>query len=321
MQTLLDRRHAQRKFTPSALEYVANQFRPFTDCLEVFDWYREPDFKDNHKELWELCQRLSDIKTPHFELISVWRIVRDKEYILWLSSLGVKAAQLTLFGVEETTDYYTGRKGAFQDLLKAIEILIENKIAPRIQTFINKDNIDELPYIENLIRELDLENRCKAFETEFSFFLHQGSCDGENEKLYNIRITPDDLSKIPQKLIQFTLKHFHAGTLEEVFGRTEQSLYEEFSLEDSTASYVSDSPVFYIDKDFNAYPNITTPAPHWCLGNLKTQGAEIVLAHYRENKSPAQHTRFTVPLSEMVKSQGDKESQKLFTRNDYITFL
>ena len=35
------------------LEWAAKQFRPFTDCLEIFDWYREPDFRKDYKELWE----------------------------------------------------------------------------------------------------------------------------------------------------------------------------------------------------------------------------------------------------------------------------
>lgn len=203
--------------TVDDLKYVAGEFRRFTDCLEVYDWYREPDFKDNYKELWNLCNELSDTKREHFELISFWRIVRDKEYVKWLSSVGVKVAQLTLFGGQEKTDYYIGRKNAYNEIMQAIEILLENRISPRIQVFINKDNIDELPFIEALVDHLDLENRCKAFGEKFSFFLHQGSCDGENEKLYNIRVTPEDLQKIPPALAEYTLKHFNKNRLEEVF--------------------------------------------------------------------------------------------------------
>ncbi len=191
------------------LKFLAEKFRPFTNCLTVYDWYREPDYKDNYKELWDLCNSLSDTHEKHFELISVWRIVRDKEYVKWLSSLGLNAAQLTLFGGQEKTDYYTGRENAYNEILEAIEILVENRISPRIQVFVNKDNIDELPFIENLIKSLDLENRCKSFGGEFSLFLHQGSCDGENEKLYAIRVTSDDLHKIPQTLAKYTLKHFY----------------------------------------------------------------------------------------------------------------
>lgn len=307
--------------TKNDLKFLAEKFRPFTNCLTVYDWYREPDFKDNYKELWDLCNNLSDTREKHFELISVWRIVRDQEYVKWLSSLGLKKAQLTLFGGQEKTDYYTGRKNSYNEILEAIEILLKNKISPRIQIFINKDNIDELPLIENLIKNLDLENRCKSFGGEFSLFLHQGSCDGENEKLYAIRVTPDDLPKIPQTLAEYTLKHFNKTSIEEVFGKTEQALYDELINDDSTASYVSQSPTFYIDKDFNVYPNVAPPEAAWFLGSLKTDGAEAVLENYTESRSTAQHTRLTVPLCDIIKSQGNCMSQRLFSKDDYIEYL
>lgn len=307
--------------TNDDLKFVAEKFRPFTNCLKVYDWYREPDYKDNYQELWELCHSLSDTYEKHFELISFWRIVRDKEYVKWLSSLGLEKAQLTLFGGEEKTDYYTGRKNAYNEIVEAIEILIENKISPRIQVFVNKDNIDELPFIEKLIQRLDLENRCKSFGGEFSLFLHQGSCDGENEKLYDIRVTPDDLNKIPQSLIEHTLRYFHKTSIEEVFGKTEQILYEQLIKNHSTASYVSPTPVFYVDREFHVYPNIAPPEPSWLLGNLKTDSMETILENYTESKSVAQHTRLTVPLCKIVESQGDCKSQRLFSEGDYVEYL
>ncbi|MDE7293933.1 MAG: radical SAM protein, partial [Oscillospiraceae bacterium] len=293
----------------------------FTDSLQVYDWYREPDYKDNYREMFELCNRLSDKPIKHFELVSFWRLVRDEGYVKWLSSLGVKTAQLTLFGDEEATDFYVGRKGAYREILRSVDILMENRITPRIQVFVNKNNIAGLSHIEELIKRLDLDNRCRKFGGEFSFFLHQGSCDGENEKLYSVRVTPDDMAKIPKLLEAYTLKHFGKESISEVFGQTEQSLYNELITDNSTADYVSDSPVFYIDKDFNVYPNVTAPAAHWCLGNLKKQGTENVLRNYLESKSPSQNTRLTVPICDIVKACGDKESLCLFGKGDYIIFL
>ncbi len=305
----------------SELEAVAERFRPFTDCLQVYDWYREPDYRDNYRELFALCNKLSDTPVQHYELASFWRLVRDREYAPWLSSLGLEQVQLTIFGDEKTTDFYIGRKGAYREILEAIEILIENRISPRIQTFVNKDNIHELEHTENLIRGLALEERCRFFGGRFSFFLHQGSCDGENEKLYDVRVTPEDLAKVPVLLEAYTLKHFGKHSLTEVFGNTEAALYEELAEDSSTASYVSDSPVFYVDKDFHVYPNISAPVSHWRLGNLKTDGAEAVLENYRGSKSAAQQIRLTVPLGQIVKAEGSRESRRLFSRGDYIEFL
>ena len=305
----------------SELELTAEQFRPFTSALQIYDWYREPDFKDNYRDLFSLCNRISDKPIEHFELASFWRIARDPSYVKWLSSLGLKRVQLTLFGTEDTTDFYIGRKGAYQEILKAIEILLNNQIAPRIQAFVNKRNLDELDHIERLIKDFDLINHCSSFGGEFSFFLHSGSCDGENEKWYDDWITPEDLKRIPPFLEMLTLRHFGKNNLLDVFGKPEQLLYEELLTDQSTSSYVNDSPVFYIDKDFYVYPNISTPASHWCLGNLKEHGAATILENYMNSNSIAQHTRLTVPLSEMVKSQGNKDSQRLFNKDDYIIFL
>ena len=314
------------KLNADDLRYVAAQFRPFTERLTVDSWYREPDYGDDYKALWALCEKLSDHyahleRYDHFELVSVWRLVRDENYAPWIASLGLKAAQLTLFGGRETTDFYTGRKHAYDELLRAIDILIENKISPRIQVFVNKQNIGELPLVEKLITDLDLENRCKAFGGKFAFFLHQGSCDGENAKLYPLRVTPDDLEKIPKKLEEYTLSHFGGSDISEVFGKTEKALCVKLISDDSTASYVSDEPVFLVDKDFNVYPNITCPGKAWLLGNLKTDGAKTVLENYIENKSAAQKIRATVPLSRLVRAHGDPESLRLFSEGDYIEYL
>ncbi len=304
------------------LIFAAESFRPFSDNLRVYDWYREPDYNDNYKKMRELCEKLSGGReNDHFELASFWRIVRDKDYAKWLYSIGLKKIQLTLFGGEETTDYYIGRKGAYKEILEAVDILIENRISPRIQAFVNKNNIDELPVIERLINEKDLEKRCEKFEGSFSFFVHQGSCEGENERLYNVRVTPEDLEKIPIKLAEYTLRHFGKKSISDVFGRTEQSLYNELTNDNSTESYVSDNPVFYIDKNFDVYPNISAPSGYWLLGNLKKDGAEIVAENYANSRSIAQSARLNVPIREMVKVCGNPESLRLFDKGDYIDFL
>jgi hypothetical protein len=125
---------------------------------------------------------------------------------------------------------------------------------------------------------LNLEKRCAEIGREFDFFLHQGSCDGENEQFYDVWITADDIDRIPHKLIDFTLKHFGKSHIRDVLGDTEQELYNQLILDDSTESIVTNKPVFFIDKDFNAYPNHTTPSPLWCLGNLKIQAASVCSA-------------------------------------------
>lgn len=312
---------ANGKMQKEDMTFAANAFRPYTEKLEIISWYREPDFRQDYKELWNLECQLSDEKTPHFELMSFWRMVRDENYAQWAHSLGVRKCQLTLFGSEKTTDYYIGRKGAYSEIIKSIDILFKHGIAPRIQVFINKENIDELAFIEELIQTLELERRCKEIGQDFQMFVHQGSCDGENEKLYDIRITEEDLYKIPVKLANFTLKHFEISTMQEILGKPERALIEELLEDKTTMSIISTSPVFYIDANFNVYPNASQPAAWWRLGNLKIDGAEQIVSNYMNNKSKAQCLINSVPIAEMISLCGNRDSKRLFDKDDYISYI
>lgn len=307
--------------TTDDLRFAAEQFRPFTDDFEIFDWYREPDYHDDYRERWALCAALSDHQTPHFELASFWRAVRDDTYLDWLKSLGVRVAQLTFFGGEALTDRYVGRKGAYQELVQTIGLLLDKEIAPRIQVFVNKETLPELPLVERMIEELRLPERCGAFGVPFSAFVHAGSCDGENEKRYDIRATPEDLEKIPPFLAQSTLRHFGEKTLLDVFGETERALCAQLGGDESTRSFVEDTPVFYVDRNLDVYPNITAPAPFWRLGNLKADGAGAVVRTYLDSASPAQRAALTVPAREFVRACGNPDSERLFGRGDYLEFL
>ncbi len=100
-----------------------------------------------------------------------WRLVRDGEYAKFLREVGVKVVQLTFFGGEETTDRYIGRKGAYSELLKATEILLQNGIAPRWQAFINAENKDEVAELPKLAEKLKLAERCRQIGQSFKFFL------------------------------------------------------------------------------------------------------------------------------------------------------
>ncbi|MDR2687974.1 MAG: radical SAM protein [Oscillospiraceae bacterium] len=293
------------------LRCAAEAFRPFAKQLEVFSWYREPDFPGNYRELWALEAALSDKKTPHFENMSVWRAARDPDYVPWLKRLGLKACQLTVFGGEALTDKYTGRKGAYRDILRGMELLQKNDIQPRIQAFVNQETIAEMHLVDELLR---------AHQIELAF-AHQGACSGANAALYDILPTPETLEHMPPLLTALSLKHWKAKSLQKIFGETEQALYQKLSRSGSTRSFVTDRPVLYIGRSWGVYPNVSAPAPHWRLGNLKRDGAEAIVACYLNENSPAQAARRNVPLGEMARACGDPAGQGLFCRGDYEEYI
>ena len=160
-------------------EMLVNSFRPHFEQIEYYSWLREPDFCGEYRARWERDKALSvNCEPQRFELASFWRLVRDGEYAKFLREVGVKVVQLTFFGGEETTDRYIGRKGAYSELLKATEILLQNGIAPRWQAFINAENKDEVAELPKLAEKLKLAERCRQIGQNFKFFVHAGSCDG-----------------------------------------------------------------------------------------------------------------------------------------------
>ena len=298
-------------FGEGDLRDAAAAFRPFAAEFEVFSHYREPDFADNYKELWELEIELSDKQTPHFELMSVWRAARDPHYVPWLAGLGLEQCQLTFFGGEALTDKYTGRRGAYRDLLRGIELLLENNIQPRIQAFVNQETIHEMPHIDELIQRYGIKYA----------FAHQGCCTGANAAQYDIWPTPAELEHMPPLLTVMSLKHWEAKSLEDIFGETERALYERLSDSNDTHSFVTDKPYFNIDYNWDVYPNNGGDFPQWRLGNLKRDGAAAIVERYLGETSPAQAARRNVPIGEMVRACGDPESERLFDQGDYEDYI
>lgn len=292
--------------------WLVNYFRPYFNNITYYSWLREPDYCNNYVQRWYRDNQLSvNILPERFELASFWRIARDPKYILFLKEVGVKKVQLTFFGMEEMTDKYTGRKGAFNELLKATEILIENQIAPRWQAFINEENKNDVIKLLDLIVTLKLEERCRSFNADFKFFVHSGSCDGENRKLYDIRI---EKNSIPKALIPYYMDY------EKVI--TEQECC--YLLMNDTSNVVyhnEDSIVLNISNTYDAYFNFTHMSEAWKIGNLKTDSPEEMIHKIVEEDTPALNLARKITVKELVAKYGNKLSQKAFFIEDYKAYL
>lgn len=196
------------KMSIDDLHLVYELFNPFTKKIGIYSWYREPDYLENYQELYEIENKLSDsCLFERYELASFYRIVRDPKYLLWLNQIGVKKVQLTFFGLEKSTDYFVGRIGAFKELIKATNLLIENNIIPRWQIFINKKNIDEMDKLVKLIQKEKFEEKVASIGGTFEYFSHPGSPMGENLKNIAFRLTDKDLTKIPEKLKEKSISY------------------------------------------------------------------------------------------------------------------
>ncbi len=293
-------------------QWIVDYFKPYFDTVEYYSWLREPDNLPDYEARWERDKAISvGVLPERFELASFLRLSHDPEYAKFLKRVGVECVQLTFFGLEETTDRYVGRKGAFGELLQATENLFANGIAPRYQAFINRENKDEVVKLLDLIRDLQLEERCKAIGKEFMFLVHEGSCSGENSKLYDIRISKNE---IPNELIPYY--HGYGNLL------TERECCER--LKDEAAAYVyhnEDRVVLHITSNYDVYYNFTHISPNWRIGNLKEEAAEVLVPRILDEDSFALRMARDVTLSELVERYGDFSSDKVFSLGDYKEYL
>lgn len=301
-----------RSMEPGADAWIVEQFKPWFPSIAFYSWLREPDFCPDYRVRWERDKALSVNAVPRrFELASFWRLARDPDYVRFLKELDVHCVQLTFFGLEETTDRYVGRTGAFRELLQATEILLANGISPRWQGFLNEENREELVSLLRLSEDLELRPRCEAFGGQFRFFVHAGSCDGENRKLYPIRIRKEH---IPQALIPCYWDYPEL--------RTEGELCRQYADDPSHVEHHNgEELVLNISNRYDVFFHFTHMRPEWRIGNLKTDPIEeLVRAAVRED-TPALRAAKAITLGELVRRYGDPESTRVFFPEDFRSWL
>ncbi len=318
-------RHDRNADTPvEEFIWLAEQFKsykkdgkPFFEELIFMTWYREPDYPDNYKELWELENQLSTGEVPRFELASIWRMVRDKDYTPWLKELGVDRVQVTLFGTEENTDYFRGRKGAYQEHLRAFDIMLENGIAPRVQIFPFSTTIDDINRLYQILLDIRLEERVNSLGKEFTCFINTTTPMGEGFNLEDIRLRRSDLWKLPGYFIEKTLKHYKRESMESLV-KTEAELLPELLKDDSPLNEESEILAFMVDPHFNVYPNFGELAEWWCLGNVKKNGIGTVIDNFISRNNPGMKMNYEIPVSYFAEKYGRADNERLWAKTDLV---
>lgn len=290
---------------------------PYFEKIIVNTWFREPDYLPNYQELYNLEKELGD-EVVRFELMSIWRIVRDEEYAKWAKSIGTDKCQITFFGLEDNTDYFTGRRGAFKDNLIATEKLIKGGIAPRWQLFLNEKNKHELNHFVKIIENLDLENKVKNIGKEFEIYVYIPAPDGEAFNLEDIRPKEDIFSLIPEYLKNKTLKYLKAKDLKEVLGYKEKELLPTLLNEDSCLNDYPPILSMMITSELDVYCNAGELKPWWCLGNLNNDSVETIIDNYLNNKPLGLKLMYEIPVSNLAKEFGDTNGEKIYAKEDLI---
>lgn len=317
-----------RRASEDTFRWVVKQFREwvrprqkqsFAKPFTAMSWYREPDYAPNYRELWELEKELSDNgAAKRFELLSIWRLARDEGYAQWARDIGTEVCQISFFGLEENTDYFTRRRGSFQDNLLATNRLLEVGIRPRWQLFLNKRLKPELEGFVAFIHKMQLDKRVEALGHEFEIFVQPIAPDGEAFNIENLRPTIDILSSIPSYLAEKTKIHHDASTLEECLGKAERDWIEELSKANEVFATYPATLAFMVTPELDVFSNIGEPMPWWNLGNLKVKGLDKIIKCFENDGVPGLRVNFHVPISQLSQMYAREGSQYIYTRDDLI---
>lgn len=286
---------------------IMDYFSPFFSKIAFYSWLREPDFCSNYRDRWFRDIAISkNAKPQRFELASFYRIVRDDQYIPFLKEVGVKKVQLTFFGLQETQDRYVGRKGAYEEVMQASKLLMQNGITPRWQCFINEENKEEIVKIYALAKQVRRE-----WCPELEFFAHEGSCDGENRKLYPIRIRK---RSIPEELIPVYFGYDNLLEERECIELLKDlNEHPEFSNKGDI--------VLNISNTFDVFFNITHMTAPWKIGNIIADKPQVLVDRVLYEDTPAHRRAKQVTWAELACRYGDTSSEKAFSLDDYKMFL
>lgn len=291
---------------------LVDYFRPYFENITFYSWVREPDYAPDYRARWERDKALSvGVGPQRFELASFHRLSRDRQYAKFLKSTGVETVQLTFFGMNSQTDYFVGREGAFDELMEATEALLEYGIVPRWQAFINEQNKEELVELLKFSKLMGLPERCRELGREFCFFVHEGSSDGENRKLYDIRIRKGN---IPEELRPYYMEYDSAFT--------EAQLCEKYQgSRDYFIPHNDGDITLNISSGLDVYFNFTHMTPEWRIGNVRTDSQEALMDGILNEKVPALETARRFTVGELAAAYGDSGSERVFRDEDFKMYL
>lgn len=307
-----------RKLPPELLRQAAEAFwgwtrpgedKPYFEQVDILPWYREPDYSDDYRELYDLSAELSRREPRRYELLSIWRLARDPDYATWANEHGPGICQISFFGMEKLTDYFHQRRGAFRDNITATQRLLEVGMIPRWQVFLTKPAMGDLDGLVRLVDEMQLRNRVAELGGQFDIFCHPPGPDGEAWNLEDIRVEQADLASIPKPLLDSTRKHFGQRRN----WQPESALVEQVIGGMDIPPYVPGESWFLVNADLDVFSNYFSEMDeYWRLGNFRTDTITEMMEKFEADSPPGLQAAFHASRRELADRFGRNESQKLY---------
>ena len=287
---------------------------PYFEQVDVSPWYREPDFSDDYRDLYDLSAELSRSKPRRYELLSIWRLARDAGYARWAGECGPRICQMSFFGMEKMTDHFHRRHGAFDDNLTATRRLLEVGMIPRWQIFLTKPSMGDLDGLVQLADRLQLRRRVADLGGQFDIFCHMPGPEGEGWNLEDIRIEPDDLARIPESLMESTRRHFEGKIDWEPESAITQKVLDGMDI----PLCVPAETWFFINADGDVFPNYGELDVYWRLGNFKTDTIGTMMERFETDIPPGLRAASHIARGDLARRFGRGDSQRLYAPGDLL---
>jgi sulfatase maturation enzyme AslB (radical SAM superfamily) len=308
---------SNRRLSESDVRWGVSRFRSFINTnnspvtgLSVSTWFREPDYSEDYRKLYELETELSDGKPFRYELLSTWRLARDKTYAEWARSIGPDTCQISLAGMEEVTDWFYRRKGAFKDAAAATDRLLDIGMKPRWQIFLTTKLLPDIEALMELAQKLHLRERVHDVGGEFQIFIHPPGPDHEGRKIEEFRPTASKLEDLPEELLKSSRKHLKR----DILWRTEEALIDEIISSTGSDEVMEPEMLwFFICGNWDVYSNAGTLEPWWRLGNMKKDRIESIFRRYETDDVPGLQVLFHKPAVELAQIFGNPAGQKIYS--------
>jgi len=286
--------------------------------LAVATWFREPDFSPDFRRLYDLEAELGDGKPNRFELLSIWRLARDRSYAAWAKTVGPDTCQISFAGMKQSTDWFYRRNGAFSDALTATERLLEAGIKPRWQLFLTTKLLPEVNDFLELIHMLRLVDRVKELGGDFQVFMNLPGPEHEGRKIEQFRPTADQAASIPESILKASRNHLNRETL----WQTEATLYDAIlSGSHPQQEVIPEVLWFFVCNNWDVFSNAGTLEPWWCLGNLKRDSVESMLRRFEEDDIPGLSIMLHTSTAELAEIYGNPEGQNVYSYAEDLTSL
>jgi MoaA/NifB/PqqE/SkfB family radical SAM enzyme len=316
-----------RKMSDDDLRWMADQFRDYIGhsgtlkSLEISSYFREPDFSNEYRHLHELARELSDEEPKRHELLSIWRLARDRDYAPWSKSVGPQTCQITIFGMETTTDWFYRRRGAFEDAIVATERLLEVGMKPRWQIFLTKKVIPELDELLRLIERLKLRKRVHELGSDFQLFIHTPGPLQEGRKIEYLRPTIEETDSIPQEILEASRRHLGRRTLWQTESNLYKSIIETERIPSADESLLDELQQFwfFVTDNWDVFSNAGTLEPWWKLGNMKEDSVATIMRRFERDEIPGLNILLHYPQKKLAEEFSNPEGRKVYSgRGDLL---